>query len=472
MRNIIMSIITNTDSYKVGQYRQIPPGTEYTSSYIESRGGKWDKTQFIGLQMFSQEYLSMPITKYDIDEASEIFHLHLPEMSDGSVFNHAGWKHILGKHGGYLPLAINAVPEGIVLPGRNVLVQITNTDPAVPWLTTYVETSILRAIWYPTTIATSDWHVKQVIRKYLETTSDENIENDLLFSLHDFGSRGVSSKESAGIGGIAHLINFRGTDNLEALLYGRKYYDSKMPGFSIHASEHSTVTIWGGPDKEIDAMRNMHNVFGGNGSTFAFVSDSYDIFEACKKWGAMNKEIQASGSKLVIRPDSGKPVERVVLNVVNALMHEFGWIANKKGYAELPPHVSVIQGDGINPAMIEKILFTLKDNRISTNTVSFGMGGGLLQDVNRDDLQFAMKMSAAKVDGKWRDVYKNPIGDPNKASKKGRLELIYSNGEYDTIRVEDEHTKTSMRMLQPAYLNGEILRSQTLDEIRALGDDV
>lgn len=461
-----MNFILNTDSYKVGQYRQIPEDTEYVSSYIESRGGNWDETQFFGLNMFLQEYLSKPISMDDIDEADEMFHLHLPPMADGTVFNRAGWEYILKEYGGYLPLTINAVPEGTVLPGRNALVQSINSDPKVPWLTNYAETALLRGVWYPTTIATSDWHVKQVIKKYLEETSDGDVDVDVLFSLHDFGARGVSSKESAGIGGISHLVNFRGTDTIEALSYGRKYYGSKMAGFSIHASEHSTVTIWGGPDKEIDAMRNMHKVFGGKDSTFAFVSDSYDIFEACRKWGSMKDELAASGSKLVVRPDSGKPVEDVVLKVVSALIQQFGWIANKKGYAELPPNVRVIQGDGISPATIEKILYTLKNHRISTANVVFGMGGGLLQDVNRDSLQFAMKCSAAKVGGVWRDVYKDPIGDTGKASKRGRLELIYSDGVYDTVRIEDPRVPLSTRMLQPVYHNGKILRTQTLDEIR------
>jgi len=131
----------------------------------------------------------------------------------GVPFNRAGWEHILKQHGGYLPLKIQAVKEGTVLPVKNAIVQIINTDPAVPWLTSFMETALLRAVWYPTTVATLSWTVKQIIRTYLEKTC-ENPEAELPFKLHDFGARGVSSAESAALGGIAHMVNFLGSDTV------------------------------------------------------------------------------------------------------------------------------------------------------------------------------------------------------------------------------------------------------------------
>jgi nicotinamide phosphoribosyltransferase len=156
MKNIIL----NTDSYKASHYLQYPPKTTHVSSYIEARGGKFEEQLFFGLQMFLQEYLSKPISKDDIAEAKEIWQMH------GLSFNEAGWLHILNKHEGYLPLEIQAVAEGTLLPIKNALVQVVNTDPECFWLTSYVETSLLRAVWYPTTVATLSYQCKKLIKKY------------------------------------------------------------------------------------------------------------------------------------------------------------------------------------------------------------------------------------------------------------------------------------------------------------------
>ena len=142
------NFILNVDSYKTSHYLQYPPGATTVSSYVESRGGAFDYTVFFGLQMFIKAYLQRPITRENLEEAAALLPAH------GVPFNREGWQHILDVHGGYLPLEIEAVPEGTVLPVSNVLVQVRNTDPKCYWLTSYAETSLLRAVWYPTTVAT------------------------------------------------------------------------------------------------------------------------------------------------------------------------------------------------------------------------------------------------------------------------------------------------------------------------------
>jgi len=230
------SILFNVDSYKVSMSEQYPPNTTGVYSYIEARGGRFDHTVFFGLQAFIKEYLLNPITQDEIDLAAELYAEH------GEPFNRAGWEYILDQHGGRLPLRIRAVPEGTVVPIKNVLVTVENTDPAVPWLTTWAETAMLRGVWYPTTVATQSWTIKQIILDYLEKTGDPST---IGFKLHDFGARGVSSWESAGIGGAAHLVNFQGTDTVSSLLFARNYYSARMAGFSIPASEHSISCSYG-----------------------------------------------------------------------------------------------------------------------------------------------------------------------------------------------------------------------------------
>ena len=183
--------------------------------------------------------------------------------------------HIVNAHGGRLPVRIRAVPEGTLVPVHHVLATIENTDPACAWLTSFLETALLR-VWYPTTVATNSWATKQLIARYLDQTGDPA---GLPFKLHDFGARGVSSLESAMLGGLSHLVNFMGTDTMSALLGARVYYGEPMAGFSIPAAEHSTITAWG-RDGEAAAYRNMLRQFAKPGSIVAVVSDSYDLDHA------------------------------------------------------------------------------------------------------------------------------------------------------------------------------------------------
>ena len=320
--------ILNTDSYKPSHWLQMPPGSEVQSSYIESRGGVWDQTVVFGLQMFLMEYMSTPITLSDVNEAEEVLTAH------GVPFNREGWMYILNEHDGWLPIEIQAVDEGTVLPIRNVMLQAHNTDDKCAWLTSYIETALMRAIWYPTTVATLSFQCKKVIFDSLTRTSDDP-DGQIGFKLHDFGARGVSSLESAGIGGSAHLINFMGTDTLAGVLAARRYYSETMAGFSIPASEHSVITSWGGPDQEVQAFSNILDQFAKPGALLACVSDSYDIFHAVRNlWGGeLKQKVLDSGAQLVIRPDSGDPVA-VPVQVLNILDETFGSTENSKGYKE------------------------------------------------------------------------------------------------------------------------------------------
>ena len=452
MNKLFKSPILNTDSYKISMWRQMPPGTTGVYSYIESRGGRYDRTVFFGLQAFIKEYLLQPITQADIEIAEEILTAH------GEPFNRQGWQYILDKHGGFLPVVIRAVPEGTVVPVKNVLATIENTDPECFWLTTWLETALLRAIWYPTTVATQSWTIRQLILNYLEKTGDSAL---IDFKLHDFGARGVSSLESAGIGGAAHLVNFMGTDTISGVLYAREFYGAGVAGFSIPAAEHSTITSWG-RDGEVKAYENMVKQFGRPGSIFAVVSDSYDIFNAASKlWGEeLRQKVIDSGATLVIRPDSGDPVD-VNKKLIQILDSKFGSTMNSKGYKVLN-YVRIIQGDGINYQSIDDILTALTELGYSADNIAFGMGGALLQQVDRDTQKFAMKASAVKINGEWRPIYKDPITDKGKVSKAGRVTLYKNfNGQYHSA-VEDWPEDC----LETVFKNGQLITEYTFDQIR------
>jgi nicotinamide phosphoribosyltransferase len=456
------NIILNTDSYKVSMFKQYPAGTTGVYSYIESRGGRYDRTVFFGLQAFIKEYLLSPITQNDIDVADEILTAH------GEPFNRAGWQYILDKHSGYLPVVIRAVPEGSVVPVKNVLATIENTDPECFWLTTWLETALLRAVWYGTTVATQSWKIKQVILDALEKTGDPAT---IDFKLHDFGARGVSSMESAGIGGAGHLVNFMGTDTISGILFAREYYNAGIAGFSIPAAEHSTITSWG-RDNEVKAYENMLKQFAKPGSIVAVVSDSYDIYNAVENlWGGELRDmVVASGATVVIRPDSGDPVA-VNQKLVQLLGEKFGYTVNAKGFKVLN-NVRLIQGDGINELTVRSILGAFAAMGWSADNIAFGMGGALLQIVDRDTQKFAMKASSAKINGEWVSVVKDPITDPGKKSKAGRVTLWRSGGEFVSAVEQpkgwhDRAVGDFADALEEVYRDGKLVKEITFDEVRA-----
>lgn len=455
------NLILDTDSYKMSHFLQLPPGAKYLSSYIEARDSKtYGYTVFFGLQAWLKQYLSAPITVEDVDEAQEVATAH------GEPFNREGWMRIVQLHGGHLPLRISALPEGTVSPVGTPLVQVVNTDPTMPWLTSYMETALLRAVWYPTTVCTQSHAIKTLLASELARSADDP-EALLPFKLHDFGARGATSHESAGLGGMSHLVNFMGTDTVAGVMAARRYYGEPMAGFSIPASEHSTITAWR-RSGEADAYANMIRQFGGEGKIFAVVSDSYDIGHAVANiWGKQLRDaVIACKGTLVVRPDSGDPVT-LVPQIVAQLARDFGATKNTKGFLVLNSAVRVIQGDGVNPLSIRSILGALTANGYSAENVAFGMGGALLQGVNRDTLGFAMKANAicTERDG-WYDVYKDPVTSAAKRSKRGVQAVVLRGGNIVSI-AESARWPEEDNMLQPIWENGVLLRTTTFAEVRA-----
>ena len=250
-----------------------------------------------GLQyILKSNFAGKVFTLEDVEEAQKFAHQHFG--GNPKCFNHEGWKSLYAKHGGMLPLRIKAVKEGSVLSAQNALVTIENTDPEFYWLTNWAETVLLQ-VWYPITVATLSRAIKQVIGEALMRTGDPSL---LPYKLHDFGFRGVSSRESAAIGGAAHLFNFVGTDNLAAIELLQQYYGADMPGVSIPASEHSTITAWG-REHEAEAYENiLDNVPEG---IVACVSDSYDIYKAVRRFVGRQAARQSDASQRYAGDSSG-----------------------------------------------------------------------------------------------------------------------------------------------------------------------
>jgi nicotinamide phosphoribosyltransferase len=414
-----------------------------------------------GLQyILKSNFAGTVFTLEDVEEAQKFAHQHFG--GNPRCFNHEGWKSLYAKHGGMVPLRIKAVKEGSVLGAQNALVTIENTDPEFYWLTNWAETVLLQ-VWYPITVATLSRAIKQVIGEALVRTGDPSL---LPYKLHDFGFRGVSSRESAAIGGAAHLFNFVGTDNLAAIELLQQYYGAAMPGVSIPASEHSTITAWG-REHEADAYENiLKHVPEG---IVACVSDSYDIYRAVRDlWGGkLHDKVMHRKGTLVIRPDSGEAVT-VLEQLFNIAAEKFGFEVNRKGWKVIAPQVRFIQGDGVNYYTIQNMISQLTRRGWSMDNWSFGMGGALLQQLNRDTLRFALKCSAVDVNGQWHDVYKQPVTDPGKDSRAGRFVVLREGNEFVTMKQEEGSGIEGIDQLELVLEDGVLHRDQTLEEIRAI----
>jgi nicotinamide phosphoribosyltransferase len=452
-----MNLILETDSYKVSHWAQYPPGTEHVYGYFEARR-QGAQIPFFGLQYLLKEYLFQRISEADVDEAAGIFAEH---FGNDQIFNRDGWMHIVRVHDGRLPLEIKAVGEGTVVSGGNVLFTMENTDPAVPWLTDYFD-SLMTQLWYPCTVAANSREMKGILQQFADETSDDL---NLAHKLHDFGYRGSTAPQAAALGGAAHLINFMGSDTIPAITFLKRYYGmDEMPAFSIPAAEHSTITSWGRRNEDM-AYENMLDKYPTG--LVAVVSDSYDIFNAVDNiWGSqLQEKVAGRDGTLVIRPDSGDPVV-VIPRLLKILGERFGATTNSKGYWVLPPFVRLIQGDGIDINSLAGILSAMKAERWSMENIAFGSGGGLLQKVNRDTYSFAFKASDRTSNGDYhQDVYKDPVTDIGKRSKRGRLALIQTqSGRWETIPQDEAWDGTDQ--LKTVFRDGYILEEVDFNTIR------
>jgi len=463
-------MITNTqnrvalaDSYKHSHSSQYPEMVSMYD-YMESRGGEYPATVFVGLQYYLNAYFKAPITQQEVDQSARAAKAH------GVPFDKAGWDYIVQELKGKLPVRIKAVKEGSIIPVKNVLMTIESTDPKVPWIAGWLET-ILMKVWYPVNVATRSYYVRKMLEKYGSTEWAQ-------FALHNFGDRGSSSVESAAIAGFAHLTQFMGTDNFNSLFMAEDFYnqpDSVPAGFSVFASEHSTTTANanGSTKKEIVFVERML-IENPDAPIMSFVADSYDIYNFTNKITQPNSWIRQTienrpNQKFVIRPDSGDAI--TVISKMLDIMKEndIEFTRNEDGKILFRDY-GILWGDGIDMDVMEDILKMARNKGFAAENFVFGSGGWLVQAHDRDTQRFAIKCSSiTRPDGTEQDVFKDPITDPGKKSKKGKVTTYYNeeSKSYFVDRVGKDF-KSSVDILEVVYENGELIRETSLQEIRTI----
>lgn len=449
------SLLTDTDSYKISHWRVYRTGCTSVYSYIESRGGRYPAVMLAGLQRLLYSKLGQPITREQVEEMAVFAPAH------GMLFNREGWEIILNEYGGKLPLLIRAAPEGLMIPVRNALISVENLDPRLPWLTSYFETMILRDVWTAATIAARVFYIAQRINRQYEKFSDNPMSP---FAFLDFSSRGVMGYDHSVLAGIAHLFHFMGSDNVPAVREANYYYFAPMSAFSVMATEHSISSSFG-QDNDDDYIDHCIEQCP-EGAILSMVGDTWNIFEFTRKLVLRKEKLVAKRITPVGRPDSGD-FHDVLPEVFRIMADGFGAQRNSKGREVINLGGKVLQGDGMNERSHMDPLDIAEKLMLAPDCVITAAGGGLATgDLDRDTNKWAMKCSEQIISGERIDIYKDPITDPGKKSKKGRFALLHDGaGKFETVnRINDEPVLGDL--METRFFMGDVIAPSTLDQIR------
>lgn len=456
-----------SDSYKASHFLMYPDATRMVA-YGEFRCPFQKDTSdtrlvFYGLKYIIDQFVAVPWTLEDVERLDDFYKTHNAGHTP-FPFPKELFVSFVKENRGYFPVRIEALREGTVVNARTPVFQIF-AEGKYSRLVTFLET-ILTQVWYPSTVATLSRRVKSLIGEAFEKSVDAECHHLLDSRLHDFGFRGCTSVEQSVIGGVAHLLNFTGSDTMSAAYYAQYTLNRGKPvAQSIPASEHSVMTAW--PTEE-EAVRNMVQQFGEG--TFSVVADSYDYdYALTEVFPNLADEHKAKGGYMIVRPDSGDPVQ-CVLTALREGEKTYGCRVNALGFKVIPC-MGVIQGDGINANTIRAILEEVMAQGYSAQNVAFGMGGGLLQKVNRDTMSFATKLSFIRYDkDRARDVMKHPQTDSSKCSLPGILR-VQREDDVLTVYPRSEDDKDSGGELRVVYDHGPVKdadgEAETFDDIRA-----
>jgi len=424
-----------TDSYKAGHFAQYPEAKKMVA-YGEFRKPYENieddhRLVFFGMRYIIETYLNKRWTIDDVEKADKFYKTHNVGFTPYPYPKDLFLKFVK-ENDGYFPIRVEILEEGTVI-YPHIPVYVITAEGEYSRLCTFMET-LFTMVWYPTTVCTLSRKAKQLVEDFFEKTADNDSFWKIPSRLHDFGFRGCTSVEQSVIGGCAHLVNFDGSDTMSACYYAQYELNDGQPvAQSIPATEHSVMTSW---PNETDAINNMIQHFGKG--VFACVMDSYDYANALNNvLPVIAKAKMEAGGWMVVRPDSGDPVEAVLMGV-EACAKVFGVKTNGKGY-KVVQGASVIQGDGISIHEMKKILEALEKAGYSAENSGFGMGAGLLQKLNRDTMSFATKLSfITYADGTDRDVMKFPTKDSGKYSLPGLLKVSLNESGIPIVEVGTE----------------------------------
>jgi nicotinamide phosphoribosyltransferase len=477
--------ILYTDFYKTDHRRQYPKGTTKVYSNLTPRISRLkgvDEVVVFGIQYFIKDFL-----KRRFDESffyapkDEVIKKYQRRMDSSLGPGAITTKHLEELHDlGYLPIHLKALPEGTLCPLRVPVLTITNTDSRFAWLPNFLETILSNVLWHPITSATIAYQYRKLLTKYAKETSD--MPDFVKWQGHDFSMRGQTSFESSLVSAGAHLLSFTGTDTIPGIDWLEHFYNAdaekELIGGSVPATEHSVMCL-GGQETERDTYKRLITEIYPKGIV-SIVSDTWDYFKVLNETiRSLKTEIMSRDGKVVIRPDSGDPVEIICgalfakegsleqKGTMQILWDIFGGTVNSKGYKQLDPHIGVIYGDSITLERCEAILGRLKEQGFASTNMVFGIGSYTYQYVTRDTLGFAMKATYGEVAGEPKEIFKDPITDGGvKKSAKGLLSIEKdAQGKLVLLECVDSYDE-SRGELKTVFINGLVSKETSLNEIR------
>lgn len=441
-----------------------------------------------GVQAFCQQYLNEAWAPFFAADEDFVTAEYERVVGDYLGPNTIGSDHIRSLHRkGYLPLLVRSLPEGTLVPFGVATVLIENTDPEFFWLPNYIETALSASIWHPSTVATIAVLYRELMEAWAEKTGGDPSSID--FQAHDFSFRGQASIDAAAASGAGHLISFLGTDTIPSIDYIRRYYpgDNGWIAASVPATEHSVMCLRG-QEGELETFRHLLTLYPAG--IVSAVSDGYDFFGVLRNvLPQLKDQILARAGKLVIRPDSGDPVDIITgehpagdeysrrktageltdedLGAIEILGETFGYTVNEKGYKVLDEHVGLIYGDSITLERAKQIFSRLEAKGWASTNVVLGIGSFTYQYNTRDNLSSAVKATWAMVEGQSVDIQKDPKTGNGKKSARGRLAVLRDETSElfmveQATEEQEEHSE-----IRPLWVDGAFVAAQSFAEVRA-----
>lgn len=478
-----MNPLLLTDGYKIDHRRQYPEGTTLVYSNWTPRKSRIEgvnEVVLFGLQYFIKKYILEDFEEHFFRQPKEkVVEEYRRRINNYLGANEVGTKHIEDLHDlGYIPMVIKSLPEGASIPVRVPMFTMYNTKSEFFWLTNYFETLVSAVVWMPCTSATIAKQYRKVLDSFARETS--SVTEFVDWQGHDFSMRGMAGIEAGLLSACGHLLSFRGTDTIPAIDILEKYYgansDDELIAGSVSATEHSVMCM-GTIDNELETFRRLICDVYPKGIV-SIVSDTWDLWKVLTKYlPQLKNEVINREGKVVIRPDSGDPVDIICGNpngkteherkgVIELLWDTFGGEVNEKGFKELIPNIGAIYGDSITVDRATRICQRLKDKEFASTNVVLGIGSYTYQYNTRDTFGFAMKATYGEVNGEGRAIFKDPITDDGtKKSAKGLMKIVKENGTY---KVYDQVTWSEEQRgeLREVFCDGKLIINQTLREIR------
>ena len=454
-----------SDTYKQVHRDLYPSNIKKLTSYWVPRksmfnpDGEYNKMVFFGLQAFIQEYL----INYFNDN---FFNKPIGEL----LFTYKKYMNVqLGKGNyktdyieklhrlGYLPLEINALPEGSLVNMNIPCIEVTNTHEDFAWLVQWVECILQAELWKMCNHATIGNFYYRLAKDFYNQTVDNDVDPRNAFA--DFGMRGMSCMNEATRCSAAWLLSSNKTSSIPALPYIDEYYDAECSknhiGVGAISTEHSVMganyALDG--DERTFVKRLLTEIYPN--ASFSMVSDTYDYWNMVENIiPSLKEEILNHNGKLLIRPDSGDQFETTV-NTIYKLWDVFGGTINSKGYKVLNPHIGVILGDGSTLHTVRRIWAELKDKGFAANNVIFGVGafcftaifeGDKMVVNTRDTYSIAQKATYGIFGNQELFIYKDPKTDTKKL-KKSHKGLVFVEETNDGFKYTDGLTQFEYNMM-------------------------